>query len=122
MILRILEVDVCGPHSLRLSFNDGTYKRVNVLPLLDGPVFEPLHNPAYFAKASLDPVAGSVVWPNEADFAPEALYELDAEEEQSMIEHRREALAKEIEAAQDEFKHGNARPTTPKELMKEILS
>jgi hypothetical protein len=48
---------------------------------MDGPVFEPLHDPAYFAKASLDPVAGTVVWPNEADFAPEALYELEEEKE-----------------------------------------
>jgi hypothetical protein len=81
MVLRILEATVCGPHSLRLTFNDGTCKRVNLLPLLDGPIFEPLCDPAYFARVVLDPVAGTVVWPNEADFAPEALYELEAEEE-----------------------------------------
>ena len=79
MILRIREARVCGPHSLRLTFNDGTTKQVNVRPLLDGPIFEPLRDPAYFASASLDPVCGTVVWPNGADFAPEALYELEAE-------------------------------------------
>jgi hypothetical protein len=52
-----------------------------VLPLLDGPIFEPLLDPANFARVTLDKVAGTVVWPNEADFAPEALYELEAEEE-----------------------------------------
>jgi hypothetical protein len=51
------------------------------LPLLDGPIFEPLREPAYFARMVLDPVAGTVVWPNEADFAPEALYELEPEQE-----------------------------------------
>lgn len=81
MILRILEATICGPYSLRLTFNNGTRKRVNLLPLLDGPIFEPLRDPAYFARVVLDPVAGTVVWPNEADFAPEALYELEAEEE-----------------------------------------
>jgi hypothetical protein len=38
MILHILEATVCGPYSLDLTFNDGTRKRVNVLPLLDGPI------------------------------------------------------------------------------------
>lgn len=81
MILHIIEAEVCGPHSLELTFDDGTYKRVNVFPLLDGPIFEPLHEPSYFARMVLDPIAGTVVWPNEADFAPEALYELEPEEE-----------------------------------------
>jgi Protein of unknown function (DUF2442) len=79
MILRIRESRVCGPHSLRLTFSDGTIKQVNVRPLLDGPIFEPLRDPAYFAKVSLDSICGTVVWPNGADFAPEALYELEAE-------------------------------------------
>jgi hypothetical protein len=80
MILRIREARVCGPHSLRLAFSDGTTKQVDVRPLLEGPVFEPLHDPAYFAKVTVDQVCGTVVWPNGADFAPEALHELQAEE------------------------------------------
>ncbi len=79
MILRIREAQVCGPHSLRLDFNDGTSKRVDVSPLLDGPIFKPLRDPAYFASVAVDPVCGTVVWPNGADFAPEALHELEAE-------------------------------------------
>ena len=79
MILRILDARVCGSHSLDLVFNDSTHKQVNVLPLLDGEIFEPLRDPAYFARVVLDPVLGTVVWPNEADFAPEALHELPDE-------------------------------------------
>ena len=79
MILRILEVRVSGPHTLRLTFSDGTTKQVKVNPLLDGPIFEPLRDPAYFARVTLDATCGTVVWPNGADFAPEALYELQAE-------------------------------------------
>jgi uncharacterized protein DUF2442 len=76
MILRITEAAICGPHSLKLTFNDGTTKSVSAQPLLDGPIVEPLHDPHYFARAALDPVRGTVVWPNGADFAPEALCEL----------------------------------------------
>jgi hypothetical protein len=76
MILRINEASVCGPSLLRLTFNNGARKTVDVTPLLGGPVFEPLRDPAYFARAELDPVCGTVVWPNGADFAPEALHEL----------------------------------------------
>src|SRR6516162_5086531 len=79
MILRIYEARVCGPHSLRLTFSDGTTKQVNVRPLLDGPIFEPLRDPAYFASGSLDSICGTIVWPNGADFAPEALNELEDE-------------------------------------------
>ena len=76
MILRLVSAEICGQFQLRLVFNDGTAKRVDVRPLLDGPVFRPLQDPKYFASVSLDPVAGTVVWPNGADFAPEALREL----------------------------------------------
>jgi hypothetical protein len=76
MILRIVAVKVCGPLSLDLTFNNGVRKRVDVGPLLNGPVFEPLRASKYFAQAGLDAECGTVVWPNGADFAPETLFEL----------------------------------------------
>lgn len=81
MILRIEQAEVCGTHSLRLLFNDGTRKRVNLLPLLEGPVFEPVRDPIGFRCVTLDTVAGTVVWPNGSDLAPEALYDLPPEGE-----------------------------------------
>ena len=83
MILHVVTAEVCGQHLLRLAFNDGTHKTVDVGPLLSGPIFEPLRDQAYFARAELDPVCGTVVWPNGADFAPDALHELAAVEEPS---------------------------------------
>jgi Protein of unknown function (DUF2442) len=79
MILRIREAEARGPHSLRLKFNDGTTKHVNVRPLLDGMIFEPLRDPAYFARVTLDSICGTAVWPNGADIALEALREPEAE-------------------------------------------
>lgn len=73
MILRITEARVIRPHALFLRFSDGVEGEVEVLPLLIGPIFEPLRDPIFFRLAELDPICGTVVWPNGADFAPEAL-------------------------------------------------
>jgi len=78
MILRIKEVSHGEAHVLRLTFSDGTRKAVDVRPLLYGPMFEPLLDVEFFSKVALDPCCGTVVWPNGADFAPEALYALPA--------------------------------------------
>jgi Protein of unknown function (DUF2442) len=43
-----------------------------------GPVFEPLRDPAFFAKVRVDPELGTVVWLNGADLAPEVLHEQSA--------------------------------------------
>jgi hypothetical protein len=75
-VLHILDAEVRGPWSLRLRFDDGVEKTVDVRPLLAGPVFEPLQEPEYFARVVVDPACGTVVWPNGADFAPEALHGL----------------------------------------------
>ncbi len=80
---RIVGVEVSGPHALALTFKDGRRKRVNLVGLLKGPVFESLRDPVFFARVTLDPVAGTVVWPNGADIAPETLYQLPAETERT---------------------------------------
>jgi len=49
VIRRIDDIEVCGPHELRIRFSDGITKRVHVLPLLSGPIFQPLLDPEYFA-------------------------------------------------------------------------
>jgi hypothetical protein len=91
MILHIVEAQVCGPSRLRLAFNDGIRKTVDVMPLLTGPVFEPLRDPLYFARVELDARCGTVTWPNGADFAPEALQELPECKEPSAGEGVHEA-------------------------------
>ena len=65
----------CGGFAT-MELTDVAIKHVDVQPLLRGPVFEPLLREDFFAQVSLDPTCGTVVWPNGADFAPEALYEL----------------------------------------------
>ncbi len=76
MILRITEARVVGPSLLDLTFNDGASKTVDVGPLLKGHIFKSIADPVEFAKVTLDPVCGTVTWPNGADLAPEALHSL----------------------------------------------
>jgi hypothetical protein len=76
MILRVVSLKVVAPHRLDLTFSNGVRKRVDVAPLLEGPIFDPLRSVGYFSKAKLDHECGTVVWPNGADFAPETLFGL----------------------------------------------
>jgi hypothetical protein len=65
-------VEVVGDHRLRLQFEDGAEGEVDFSGFDWKGVFAPLKDPAYFARVSLG--LGTVVWPNEADIAPETLY------------------------------------------------
>jgi uncharacterized protein DUF2442/uncharacterized protein DUF4160 len=62
-------------YSVRVSFEDGLIADVDLSYLLDyGGVFEPLRDLEYFRQLRADVEAGTIVWPNEADIAPETLY------------------------------------------------
>jgi hypothetical protein len=71
---RIVEVEVVGEHRLRLAFDDGVAGELDASNWDWSGVFEPLRDPAYFARVDLDPELGSISWPNGADIAPETLH------------------------------------------------
>jgi hypothetical protein len=75
LIRTVIQVRVVAAYTLDLTFHDGTHKTVDLEPELEGEIFEPLLDPAFFALASLDAELGTVVWPNGADFSPEFLYD-----------------------------------------------
>src|SRR5687767_6369137 len=66
MIIHVSQVKVAGAHSLDLTFDNGVRKRVNLRKELYGPIFEPLREPSYFAKAFVDSDSRTVSWPNGA--------------------------------------------------------
>ncbi len=71
----LLEATPLGGHSVRVRFEDGTQARVDLSYLLEfGGVFEPLRDPEIFRQLRADPEGGTIVWPNDADIAPETLY------------------------------------------------
>lgn len=72
----LVDARVGDDHQVRVSFDDGLTTEVDLSYLLDyGGVFEPLRDIGYFRRLRADPEAGTIVWPNEADIAPETLYE-----------------------------------------------
>ena len=60
---------------LHIRFSDGTEGDADLANELDGEVFRPLKDLAYFVQFKVDPELHTVTWPNGADFAPEFLYE-----------------------------------------------
>lgn len=71
-------VEYLGGYRLRLAFADGLVGDIDLEPKFEaevGPVFEPLRDPAYFARVRVDDELGTIVWPNGADLAPEVLHD-----------------------------------------------
>ena len=94
-LVRVTDVRYVRDHVLWLQFSDGLEGEVDLADGLKGPIFEPLHDPAFFARVRLDGI--TVAWPNGADWAPETLHErlrrAKAHDLQSDDERRRERAA-----------------------------
>jgi Protein of unknown function (DUF2442) len=71
----IVDVQVTGAYSLRVTFDDGAVRDVNLEGQLEGPVFEPLRDPELFAQVTIDRESGTVTWPLGADLDPITIYE-----------------------------------------------
>jgi hypothetical protein len=71
----LLEATPTEGYAVDVRFEDSTSADVDLSYLLDyGGIFEPLRDPEYFRQLTADPDAGTIVWPNKADIAPETLY------------------------------------------------
>lgn len=71
----LIEAKPADGYTVHVQFEDGLAADVDLSYLLDyGGVFESLCDPEYFRQLRADPEAGTIVWPNEADIAPETLY------------------------------------------------
>ncbi|MEX1008851.1 MAG: DUF2442 domain-containing protein [Acidimicrobiia bacterium] len=78
---RITAVESLGDHRLRLTFDDGLVRDLDFRQVVDrGGVFEPLHDPEYFAQVTVDQVTGTICRPNGVDLDPDVLHG-DAEPE-----------------------------------------
>ncbi|MBI1827060.1 MAG: DUF2442 domain-containing protein [Planctomycetes bacterium] len=76
MNIDVVDVETMTGHRLRLTFEDGAHREVDIGELVpfEG-VFAPLSDPKYFRQVKVNPEIGTIVWPNGADLCPDVLYE-----------------------------------------------
>ena len=74
-IYRVQGFQIVAPYTLHVEFDDATMQCINFEPVLAGPLFGPLRNPALFNEVQLDPEVRTLVWPNGADFDPATLHD-----------------------------------------------
>jgi len=74
-IHRVTDFSIGGPFTLSVTFSDGTEQRIDFKPVLHGVLFAPLQDQATFNAVTLDAEAGTLVWPNGADFDPATLHD-----------------------------------------------
>ena len=72
----VREVEYLSEHKLLLSFEDGSRRQVDLLPHLNGPIFEALKDVENFKTAKLNRELDTIVWNNGADMSPDFLYEI----------------------------------------------
>lgn len=72
----VTDATYIADYRIKVRFENGQVKVVDLGPHLDGPVFEPLKDPAYFRRFDVNRDIDTVAWPNDADFSPDFLYEI----------------------------------------------
>jgi hypothetical protein len=71
----LIEAKPLEGHVVHVRFEDGVMADVDHSYVLDyGGVFEPRRDVEFFRRLRADVEAGTIVWPNDADLAPETLY------------------------------------------------
>jgi len=75
MFLEVSHAEYLENYLIKLTFNNGEVKTVDLQNELNGNVYAPLHQLEYFKKFQVK--YNTIEWENGADFAPEYLYTLD---------------------------------------------
>lgn len=73
----ITDFRIVAPYTLQLTFEDGASQTIDFQPILRGELYSPLRDLDFFNQVRLDKEAGTIVWPNEADFDPATLHDWD---------------------------------------------
>ncbi|HKZ84955.1 MAG TPA: DUF2442 domain-containing protein [Anaerolineae bacterium] len=63
-------------YELLLTFEDGSVRRVDLEPHLEGEIFEPLKDLDSFKTVRVNPDLDTIVWENGADMSPDFLYDI----------------------------------------------
>ena len=74
MVRRVTAVETISDHELRLTFNDGLVRDLDMAPMMWGELGEPLRDPAFFRRVRLDEESRTIVWPNGFEPDPDVLH------------------------------------------------
>jgi hypothetical protein len=74
MIIHVTSAKHIDKGRFELAFSDGRRGHVDLNGVFEGPMFEPLHDPKFLARGTVDLETRTLTWPNGADVAPEYLY------------------------------------------------
>jgi hypothetical protein len=78
MFMEIKNAEYLDGYRLRLLFDNGEIRIVDLESSLSGPIFQPLNDLNYFKRFTIP--FNTIQWENGADFAPEYLYEISVPE------------------------------------------
>jgi Protein of unknown function (DUF2442) len=71
--VRVRAVEALDGFKVRLEFEDGTHKVIDLESFLWGPIFEPIRkNQPIFRSVHI--IGGTIAWENGADIDPDVLY------------------------------------------------
>ncbi|MBF0480760.1 MAG: DUF2442 domain-containing protein [Desulfovibrionaceae bacterium] len=76
LLIDVVSVQYLDGYRLRLGFDNGVVKVVDLESRLNGEMLEPLRDLELFRQVRVDPEIGTIVWPSGADAAPDTLYEI----------------------------------------------
>ena len=68
-MLHVTSAEYLEGYRVRVEFNNGEFGIADFFNSLDGSIFQPLRDPAYFHSFQLE--GHTLAWANGADFAPE---------------------------------------------------
>lgn len=68
----VTAVEVQPPYGLRVTFDDGVTRDVDLEGEMWGPMFDPLKDPTFFAQVFVD--HGTLAWSNGLDLDPLVLH------------------------------------------------
>ncbi len=72
-LVRVTAVQPLEDFTVRINFEDGSQKEIDLDTYLRGPIFEPIrNNPTIFRSVKVE--GGTIAWPNGADIDPDVLY------------------------------------------------
>jgi hypothetical protein len=84
----VVDASYLGGYKLKIRFENEEVRVVDLSRHLEGPVFEPLKDLSFFKQFQVNHDIDTIVWPNEADFAPEFLYEIGESVSEPDVERR----------------------------------